>query len=43
MMIILLSVSAGIAVYGWMALKTRLADKLLGDKVAKIRTKLKIK
>lgn len=43
MLIILLSVSAGIAVYGWMALKTRLADKLLGDKVAKIRTKLKIK
>ena len=41
--IVLLSVAVGVAVYGWLALKTRLADKLLGEKVAKIRTKLKIK
>lgn len=41
--IVLISVAVGVAVYGWLALKTRLADKLLGDKVSKIRTKLKIK
>ncbi|MFC6346526.1 putative polysaccharide biosynthesis protein [Vagococcus carniphilus] len=41
--IILISVAVGIAFYGWLALKTRLADKLMGDKVAKVRTKLKIK
>ncbi|MFW8053419.1 putative polysaccharide biosynthesis protein [Vagococcus fluvialis] len=42
-LIISLSVSAGVATYGWLGLKTRLADKLLGEKVSKIRKKLKIK
>ncbi|MEG0255279.1 putative polysaccharide biosynthesis protein [Vagococcus sp.] len=43
LIIILISVAAGVAVYGWLALKTRLADKLMGDKVAKLRIKFKIK
>ena len=33
----------GVAIYGYLALKLRLADQLLGDKVAGIRRKLKIK
>ncbi|MEG2709002.1 MAG: polysaccharide biosynthesis C-terminal domain-containing protein, partial [Vagococcus sp.] len=43
MLIILFSVSAGVGVYGWLTLKTRLADKLLGAKVGKLRTKFNIK
>lgn len=37
------SALAGVAVYGYLALKTRLADKLLGDNIAKIRNILRIK
>lgn len=37
------SALAGVAVYGYLALKTRLADKLLGDNIAKIRNMLRIK
>lgn len=33
----------GIAVYGYMSLKIKLADRLLGDKVAGLRRRLKIK
>ena len=43
LIIVVISVAAGIAIYGWLVLKTRLADKLMGDKVGKVRTKLKIK
>lgn len=41
--IVALSVGTGVAIYGWLVLKTRLADKLMGNKVAKLRVKLKIK
>ncbi|WP_338023265.1 polysaccharide biosynthesis protein [Atopococcus tabaci] len=34
---------AGVAVYGYLALKTRLADRLLGSRITTIRRKLKLK
>lgn len=37
------SMLVGVAVYGYLTLKVRLADRLLGAKVAKIRRKFKIK
>lgn len=37
------SALAGVAVYGYLALKTRLADKLLGNNIAKVREMLRIK
>ncbi|MGY3750016.1 putative polysaccharide biosynthesis protein [Vagococcus acidifermentans] len=40
--IILLVVAVGVAIYGFLSLKVRLADKLLGNKVSHIRRKLKI-
>lgn len=41
--VILLVAASGGAVYMYLALKTRLADKLLGARVAGLRTKLRIK
>lgn len=41
--IIIITVFVGVAVYGWLGLKTRLADSLMGPKVSKIRRKLHIK
>lgn len=41
--IIMVSVVAGVTVYGWLVLKVRLADKLLGPKAMKVRRKLHIK
>lgn len=43
LVIILLVAVVGIAVYGYLVLKVRLADKLLGQKVSGIRRRLKIK
>lgn len=43
LVIILIVALVGGALYGYLALKLNLADKLLGDKVSKLRTKLKIK
>lgn len=43
LIIVLLVGAVGIIVYGYLALKIKLADRLLGDKVAGIRRKLKIK
>lgn len=42
-LIIIVTVAVGVAVYGWLSLKVRLADKLLGPKIAGIRRRLKIK
>ncbi|MHC5228789.1 putative polysaccharide biosynthesis protein [Enterococcus sp. LJL99] len=41
--IVLLVAAVGAAVYGYLVLKLRLADKLIGKGVAKFRTKFKIK
>ena len=43
LLIVLLVATVGGAVYGYLVLKLRLADKLLGAKVGKIRAKLNIK
>ncbi len=42
-MIVLLVAAVGVAVYLYMGLKTRLADKLLGSQMAGLRKKLHIK
>ena len=41
--LIMLCVVVGVAVYGYLALKIRLADRLLGNKMARLRQKLHIK
>ena len=41
--IVMIGAMAGVMVYGWLILKTRLADQLLGPKVSKLRRKFKIK
>lgn len=41
--IVMIVGAVGIMVYGYMALKIKLADRLLGDKVAGLRRKFKIK
>ena len=41
--IVMIGAMSGILVYGWLILKTRLADKLLGPKVSKLRRRFKIK
>lgn len=41
--IVVFVAAIGIAVYGYIVLKIRLADKLLGEKVGRLRHKLKIK
>ncbi|WP_420824508.1 putative polysaccharide biosynthesis protein [Vagococcus coleopterorum] len=43
LIIVLIVGLVGMVVYGYMALKLKLADRLLGDKVAGLRRKLKIK
>ncbi|MGO2082786.1 putative polysaccharide biosynthesis protein [Vagococcus sp.] len=43
MVIVLVSVIVGVAVYGYLALKVRLADHLVGPKIQTLRHKLKIK
>ncbi|MGM0126158.1 polysaccharide biosynthesis protein [Enterococcus sp. AZ194] len=41
--LVVLVAAVGGAVYGYLALKTRLADKLLGERIGSLRRKLKIK
>lgn len=41
--ILAVTAAAGVSVYGYLALKTRLADRLLGSKVASVRQKLRMK
>ncbi|KAF1296684.1 polysaccharide biosynthesis protein [Enterococcus sp. JM4C] len=43
LVLIILVAGVGMVAYGYLALKTRLADKLLGDRVGSLRNKLKIK
>lgn len=41
--VLLVSVAAGVAVYGWLLLKSRLAEKIISSDFAKLRVKLRIK
>src|SRR5699024_1705062 len=43
LVIVMISTIVGIMIYGYLILKTRLADRLIGSKVAGLRTKLRIK